>query len=102
MLPVPIYRLRFFSDLHPKPCRLLFPACFHPTLTGLRRDLFIVNFIKLSKQVSMSTRALKNDVVSVQFVNEQPVWFNMAFTTADVIPYERMIETSIIKPLALN
>ena len=50
--------------------RHLLPACFHPTLTGLRRDLFIVNFIKLPKQVSVSTSALKNDVVSVQFVNE--------------------------------
>ena len=50
----------------------------------------------------MSTSALKNDVVSVQFVNEQPVRFNMAFTTADVIPHERMIEIAVIKPLALN
>jgi len=45
----------------------------------------------LLKQVRMPTRALESDFVVVQFVDEQPVRFKMAFAPILVVALQRVI-----------
>lgn len=45
----------------------------------------------LLKQVRVSACAFKNNIVAIEFVNEQPVWFNMTLTPILEITPQRMI-----------
>lgn len=68
-----------------------------PLILQAIRNLLLNMYRRLTKQIGMGTRSLKDDPVFADGVNKQPVWLNMAFSMVCVIAYKSMISMLSIK-----